>query len=182
MRLQRFLASAGLGGRRECEEIIASGRISQAELFSNDYEQIEGVEPAQYRTPFVSLTDQLLPPILESALDLPGVVFCAAVTREGFLPTHNKKFSRKPGGDPVWNAANARNRRFFTDRVGLAAGRSTSDCLTQAYRRDMGGGVYVTMKDVSAPIYVKGAHWGGLRIGYKPQAVRTLRTRPGRVS
>lgn len=28
MRLQRFLASAGLGGRRECEEIISSGRIS----------------------------------------------------------------------------------------------------------------------------------------------------------
>lgn len=28
MRLQRFLAGAGLGGRRECEEIIASGRIT----------------------------------------------------------------------------------------------------------------------------------------------------------
>jgi methyl-accepting chemotaxis protein len=31
----------------------------------------------------------------------------------------------------------------------------------------MGGGAYVLMKDISAPIVVRGRHWGGLRIGYK---------------
>jgi methyl-accepting chemotaxis protein len=40
--------------------------------------------------------------------------------------------------------------------------------LMQAYRRDMGGGVFAIMKDVSAPIMVRGRHWGGLRIGYRP--------------
>ena len=29
------------------------------------------------------------------------------------------------------------------------------------------GGTFALMKDVSAPITVKGRHWGGLRIGYK---------------
>ena len=70
----------------------------------------------------------------------------------------------------VWNAANARDKRFFDDRVGLAAGNSSSPYLIQSYRRDMGGGEFVTMKDISAPIYVNGRHWGGLRIGYKPES------------
>ena len=97
----------------------------------------------------------------------PRVVFCAAVDRNAFLPTHNTKFSQKQGGDPAWNAANCRNRRIFGDRVGLAAARNRKPFLLQSYRRDMGGGVFVPMKDVSAPIMVRGRHWGGLRLAYK---------------
>ena len=53
------------------------------------------------------------------------------------------------------------------DRTGLAAGRSTRSFLLQTYRRDMGGGNFVVMKDVSAPISVRGRHWGGYRIGFR---------------
>jgi methyl-accepting chemotaxis protein len=28
------------------------------------------------------------------------------------------------------------------------------------------------MHDLSVPIMVKGRHWGGLRLGYKPEAAR----------
>jgi methyl-accepting chemotaxis protein len=31
----------------------------------------------------------------------------------------------------------------------------------------MGGGQFVLMKDASAPVFVGGRHWGGVRIGYK---------------
>jgi hypothetical protein len=72
-------------------------------------------------------------------------------------------------GDVAWNTANCRNRRLFNDRVGLAAGRSTKKFLLQSYRRDMGGGRFVAMKDVSAPITVAGRHWGGRRIAYKTE-------------
>ncbi len=103
----------------------------------------------------------------EAALTLDQrVVFCAGVDRNGYLPTHNRKFSAPQGADPVWNAANARNRRIFDDRVGLKAGRSTAPFLLQVYRRDMGGGEFRMMKDLSAPIRVKGRHWGGLRLAY----------------
>jgi hypothetical protein len=33
--------------------------------------------------------------------------------------------------------------------------------------RDMGGSRHILMKDLSAPINVKGRHWGGLRLAYK---------------
>lgn len=150
------------------EAEVAAGRIALDDLFDEDYRAVAGSDPAQCLTRFTALTDRLLPPVQEPMLKLaPEVVWCAAVDRNGYLPTHNEKFSRPQGADPVWNAANCRNRRIFDDRTGLAAARSTRRFLLQTYRRDMGGGQFVTMKDLSVPIMVRGRHWGALRIGYR---------------
>ncbi|MDJ0947314.1 MAG: methyl-accepting chemotaxis protein [Alphaproteobacteria bacterium] len=150
------------------ESALAAGRLSVDELFDTDYQEIPGSNPRQVMTRFTAFTDEALPPVQERLLDLDErVVFAAAVDRNGYLPTHNKKFSQPQGDDVEWNTANCRNRRVFDDRVGLAAGQNTGPFLLQAYRRDMGGGVFAMMKDVSAPILVRGRHWGGLRIGYK---------------
>lgn len=153
----------------EFERAIDAGRISMADLFDSTYRPIPGTQPEQMMAPFTELTDALLPPIQEGILNSdPRVAFSAAVDKNGYLPTHNRKFSKPQGSDPAWNASNCRNRRIFDDRVGLKAGRNTAPFLMQTYRRDMGGGRYVAMKDVSAPIYVQGRHWGGLRMGFAP--------------
>ncbi len=150
------------------EKAVAAGRITEAALFDRDYKPIPGSNPEQLMAGCVKLTDEVLPPIQEPLLDFDEkVVFCAAVDTNGFLPTHNLKFGLPQGDDPVWNAANCRNRRLFNDRVGLAAGQNREPFLLQTYRRDMGGGNFVMMKDVSAPIMVRGKHWGGLRLAYK---------------
>ncbi len=150
------------------EKAVAAGRITEAALFDRDYKPIPGSNPEQLMAGCVKLTDEVLPPIQEPLLDFDEkVVFCAAVDTNGFLPTHNLKFGQPQGDDPVWNAANCRNRRLFNDRVGLAAGQNREPFLLQTYRRDMGGGNFVMMKDVSAPIMVRGKHWGGLRLAYK---------------
>ena len=150
------------------EEAVKRGKISASDLFDEGYRPVPGTNPQQYTTRFVRLTDWLLPRVQEPLLEIdPRVVFCAAVDRNGYLPTHNLKYSHPQGADPVWNAANCRNRRIFNDRTGLAAGRSTKRFLLQTYRRDMGGGTFALMKDLSAPIVVSGRHWGGFRIGFK---------------
>lgn len=150
------------------EEAIRRGKISAPDLFDEDYAPVPGTNPQQYTTRFVRLTDWLLPRLQEPILTLdPRVVFSAAVDRNGYLPTHNLKYSHRQGPDSVWNTANCRNRRIFNDRTGLAAGRSTKRFLMQTYRRDMGGGSFALMKDLSAPISVHGRHWGGFRIGFK---------------
>ncbi len=149
------------------EDALARGEISMADLFDEDYKPIAGTNPQQFMTRFVAFTDRVLPPIQEPILASdPKVVFCAAIDRTGFLPTHNRKFSQPQGRDIAWNTANCRNRRMFHDRVGLAAGHNTKPFLVQTYRRDMGGGQFALMKDVSAPITVQGRHWGGFRLGY----------------
>jgi methyl-accepting chemotaxis protein len=150
------------------EAAMARGEIGMAQLFDENYRPVSNTDPQQMLTAFVAFTDRHLPPIQEPLLSAdPRITFCAAVDRNGYLPTHNLKYSHKQGPDPVWNAANSRNRRIFGDRTGLGAGRSTAPFLLQTYRRDMGGGKFTLMKDCSAPIFVKGRHWGGFRIGFK---------------
>ena len=148
-------------------EAVRNGAITAADLFDENYVPVAGTDPKQYTTRFVAFTDRVLPEIQEPLLRISSqVVFCAAVDRNGFLPTHNLRFSMPQGGDPVWNAANSRNRRIFDDRTGLAASRNRRRFLLQTYRRDMGGGEFALMKDLSAPITVDGRHWGGLRLAY----------------
>ncbi len=150
------------------EQALARGEIGMAELFDENYAPVRDSDPQQHLTRFVALTDRLLPPLQEKLLASNGrIVFCAAVDRNGFLPTHNRKYSQPQGADPVWNNANCRNRRIFDDRTGLAAARNRKPFLLQSYRRDMGGGEFLVMEDLSAPILVRGRHWGGFRIGLK---------------
>jgi methyl-accepting chemotaxis protein len=149
------------------EKALQEGRTSMSRLFDRNYRLIPGTNPEQFVTESTALMDEIMPPIQEPALSIdPKIVFCAAVDENGYLPTHNKKFSRPPTDDPVWNTANCRNRRIFNDRVGLKAGRNQEPFLLQVYRRDMGGGAFKMMKDLSAPITVQGRHWGGLRLAY----------------
>ena len=149
------------------EQAVARGELSLADLFDRAYQPVPGSDPQQFTTRYIQLADRILPGLQEPLLALDQrVVFCAAVDTQGYLPTHNKKFSQPQGSDPAWNAAHARNRRIFNDRTGLAAGSHQKPFLLQTYRRDMGGGQYAMMKDVSAPIMVEGRHWGGLRLAY----------------
>ncbi|MBI3445221.1 MAG: chemotaxis protein [Magnetospirillum sp.] len=149
------------------EQELSKGTITAESLFDEAYRPVAGSNPTQYLTGFTDLTDRLLPPLLDGVVTgNERIVFCAAVDRNGYLPTHNTRFSQPQGGDPAWNAANCRNRRKFDDEVGLKAARSEAPFTVQSYRRDMGGGRQALMLDVSAPIIVNGRHWGGLRLGY----------------
>ena len=151
------------------EQAIAAGQISERALFDTKYVPVANSRPQQVMTAVTGFTDHFLPAIQEPVLALdPRIIFCAAVDRNGYLPTHNRAFSAPQSRDEVWNAAHCRNRRIFDDRVGLKSGRNTAPFLMQTYRRDMGGGEHVLMKDVSAPIMVSGRHWGGFRMGVKP--------------
>jgi len=149
-------------------QAVDGGRLSMDDLFDEAYRPVPDTAPEQHMTRFTAFTDTVLPTILDTMQKFDArVTYCVAVDRNGYLPTHNSNFSRPQGKDPVWNNANCRNRRIFNDRTGLRAGQNTRPFLLQSYRRDMGGSTFITMKDLSVPITVKGRHWGGLRLGYR---------------
>lgn len=153
----------------EFEAAIGRRQISEAQLFDERYRPIAGTDPPQFLTDYVEFTDRLLPPIQDPLQKSdPRIVFCVAWARSGYLPTHNPDYRRPQGPDPVWNAAHSRNRRIFKDRAVQRVSRNTKPFLLQTYRRDMGGGAFALLKDLSAPIYVRGRHWGAFRMGYRP--------------
>ena len=75
-------------------------------------------------------------------------------------------------GDQEKDKVGNRTKRIFNDPVGIEAARNTSKGFLQVYKRDTGE----TMWDVSSPIYVKGKHWGGFRIGLSLKAIDAAKT------
>jgi methyl-accepting chemotaxis protein len=150
------------------EGALRDGQISQSDLFDENYRPIEGTNPQQHTTRFCQLTDRLFPPVQEKTLGFSDkIVFCISADRNGYIATHNRKYCQpQRPGDTVWNTANSRYRRIFNDRTGLASARNTRPFLLQTYRRDMGGGRFVLLKEAAAPIVVGGRHWGGLRLAF----------------
>ena len=148
------------------ERAVDSGRIRLEDLFEQAYQPIPNTKPPKFKTKFDDLTDQVLTPVQEKLLDQnPWLVYAISCDRKGYVPTHNRKFSQPLTGDEKVDFVNNRTKRMFDDPVGKRCGDHEQPFLLQTYRRDTGE----VMHDISAPVMVKGRHWGGFRIGYKTE-------------
>ncbi len=144
--------------------LLNGGQLNVAQLFDTFYIPIPGTEPQKFHTQYDRLTDGVLRPILDKYLEMdPHFVFVVAVDRNGYLPTHNSKYTQPLTADKDHNTKWNRTKRIFDDRTGLAAAHNTKPYLLQRYSRDTGE----TMTDLSVPIVLQNRHWGALRIGYK---------------
>ncbi|MEO8154595.1 MAG: methyl-accepting chemotaxis protein [Rhizobacter sp.] len=149
------------------EDALRTRTITAAELFDENYRPVVGTNPQQHTSHFVELADRLFPQVQERVLGTSKkIVFCISVDRNGYVATHNKAYCNPQRGDLIWDTANSRYRRIFNDRTGLASARNQRPFLLQTYRRDMGGGKFVLLKEAAAPITVNGKHWGGLRVAF----------------
>jgi len=150
------------------DDALRTGTIRAADLFDEQYRPIPNTNPPQHTTRFVDLADRLFPQVQERVLGLSEkVAFAISADRNGYVATHNRKHSHPQRGDLAWDTANSRYRRIFNDRTGLSSARNQRPFLLQTYRRDMGGGNLVVMKEAAAPIVVDGRHWGGFRLGFR---------------
>lgn len=146
------------------EKALDDGRLSHAQLFSEQYTPIANTNPQKYHTPFDGFTDQHLPVIQEPILTRhANILYAGAVDRKGYFPTHNKKYSQPLTGKYEVDLVHNRGKRIFTDRTGQRAGSNTQPMLLQTYKRDTGE----ILHDLSVPIMVRGRHWGGFRVGFK---------------
>lgn len=172
---QRIYDLAREGASRIGEQFeadIVQNRISLEDLFDRNYTPIPNTRPSKYHTRFDGYTDQVLPTIQEALLPRhEGLVFAIACTPQGYVPTHNKAFSHALTGDAQVDAVQNRTKRKFDDRTGIRCGSHQQAVLLQTYTRDTGE----LMHDLSVPIMVKGRHWGGLRLGYKPEGAKAGR-------
>lgn len=143
-------------------QALASGVLTQEQLFDTRYEVIPNTEPKKFRTAYDAFVDATFQRIEDEVLRDEDVVFAVLVDRNGYLPTHNTKYAAG-----ATTPAGNRTKRMFDDPVGLAAARNRDPFLQQVYKRDTGE----TMWDLSAPIVVNGQHWGAFRIGFSIQRI-----------
>lgn len=168
MTLEKARLAASAGARQwgdTLDAAIDSGRLTVADVFDRDHQEIKGWAWGQnpkFHTRYDAFTDKAVLVFQDRLLEAsPDFIFAVGVDETGYLPTHNTRYQHPLTGDPAKDLAGNRSKRKFSDPVGLAAARNTEPSLQQIYPRDTGEMAW----DVSSPIYVKGKHWGGFRIG-----------------
>ncbi len=143
------------------EEAIDNGVFSIREAFDTDYQQIGNFDPPKFHTKYDFYTDKAVLGIIDEFLLDESIVFAVPVDVNGYLPTHNTRYQKPITGDVDKDRVGNRTKRVFNDPVGLKAAQNKDLGFLQIYHRDTGK----VMWDVSSPIYIKGKHWGGFRVG-----------------
>ncbi|MGD9807227.1 MAG: methyl-accepting chemotaxis protein [Deferribacterales bacterium] len=154
--------------KKQYEDYLTDLAKQGVDVFDKNYREIPGTNPKKFKTGYDSKVEKYFQDISEQLLNsINGCIFTLAVDINGYAPTHNKKYSRKPTGDIQQDTINSRDKRIFKDHAGLRAAKNVLPFLMQTYARDTGE----ILNDLSIPIEVNGKHWGALRIGFDPNAL-----------
>lgn len=145
-----------------CIKLLLKARNEGVDILDQQYRRIPNSNPARYNTVYDSAIDQQLTQILDYVLEqLPGGFYTLLIDKNGYCPTHNTIYSRKPTGELDHDTRYVRNKRIFDDAVSLGAAKNESGVLCQTYMRDTGE----IITDLSIPLDIEGSRWGAVRMG-----------------
>ncbi|GGA03534.1 chemotaxis protein [Blastomonas marina] len=150
------------------ESAIASGEISEADVFDDDYQPIAGSNPPRYRTRLMAWAHDNIRPLLDRyTASNPRIVATACTDRNGYLPAHTSEMSKAPTGDLTHDTKYCRNGRMILDPIDQKAKESTAPYMMAVYRQEGDGQTYHVVRNVYVPIYIDGKRWGDFEIAYK---------------
>jgi methyl-accepting chemotaxis protein len=140
-----------------------------ADIFDRNYQRVPKTDPPKFRTSYDARVEAGLRQIGDEVLNqMPKLRFAFFMDENGYAPSHNSVFSKPPTGDPKIDLLSSRDKRIFDDETSQRLSKNTEhDVLVQSYVRDTGE----LLTDVSLPVYIRGRHWGAVRIAFDPQSV-----------
>lgn len=169
---KEMLGTAQDFARRVTESMegwLAAKEVSEERLFACLYYPVAKTDPPKFTTDWDRLSDRDIQGIEEAVMTRSqSLIFAVLVDKHGYLPTHNLRYSQPLTGNLANDLVNNRTKRIFNDKTGLAAARSGAPFLVQRYQRDTGE----TMVDLSVPVYLRGVHWGAVRLGFRASDAR----------
>lgn len=146
------------------ERFLSSGALTVAQLFDTFYIPVPGTDPPKYNTQYNKIIEKSVQTIIDRYMAASTkIVYVFAVDRYGYLPAFNSRYSHLHTGNLEDDFKNNRANRILNDRTGRFASKNKLPYLIQRYSLD--GGEKIT--DLSTPIFIRGRHWGAVRIGYK---------------
>ena len=171
--LEKAKLAAAAGARQYGDALdgaVDGGLLSIQDAFDRTYVPIPGYDwgnKPKFHTRYDVVTDFLVLRMQDTLVQQGDLIFAIGVDDHGYIPTHNGKFLKPVTGDPAKDLEGHRGKVLANYPVGLAATSNLEPALVQVYRRDTGQTVW----DVSAPIFVKGKHWGGFRVGVSMEKI-----------
>jgi HAMP domain-containing protein len=157
------------------EDGIDNGLLTPGDVFDTSYQEIRGYDwggKPKYHTRYDGFTDRVVLAFQDRFLDTPEFMFAVGADVNGYVPTHNTPYQQALTGDVARDLAGNRTKRIFNSPVELKAATNEAGTLVQQYKRDTGADVW----DVSTPVFVKGKHWGGFRIGVSVDEIMRHKT------
>ena len=132
-------------------------------LFDQNYKLIANTDPKQYMTGYTERFAQICQEEIDRLTKgTPGGIVTFIVDTKGYCPVNNSWVSKAPTGDRAVDLPVCRNKRMFSDPVGLRAASNTQRFLLQTYLRDTGE----IMTEIDVPFFFEGRHWGNMRMGF----------------
>ncbi|WP_268797642.1 methyl-accepting chemotaxis protein [Pseudomonas huanghezhanensis] len=150
-----------------CRDVLQS-RLAEllgqgVNLFDQTYKPIPNTDPKQFMT---SYTERFAQVCQEECDKLTkgtrGGKVTFIVDAKGYCPVNNSWVSQKPTGNREVDLPVCRNKRMFSDPIGLRAAGNKQRFLLQTYLRDTGE----IMTEIDVPFFFDGRHWGNLRLGF----------------
>nr|WP_288466595.1 methyl-accepting chemotaxis protein [uncultured Pseudomonas sp.] len=132
-------------------------------LFDQNYKLIPNTDPKQYLTGYTERFAQICQEEIDRLTKgTQGGIVTFIVDNKGYCPVNNSWVSKPPTGNRAVDLPVCRNKRMFSDPVGLRAAGNTQRFLLQTYLRDTGE----IMTEIDVPFFFEGRHWGNMRMGF----------------
>ncbi|KPX14669.1 Methyl-accepting chemotaxis protein [Pseudomonas amygdali pv. dendropanacis] len=122
-------------------------------LFDQSYKLIPGTDPKQYMTGYTERFAQVCQEECDKLTKgTRGGKVTFIVDNKGYCPVNNSWVSLKPTGDRAVDLPVCRNKRMFSDPIGLRAAGNQQRFLLQTYLRDTGE----IMTEIDVRSFLKG--------------------------
>lgn len=145
------------------ELMVQSHQLTPDQIMDTDYVPIKDSNPRKYHTQYDTVFDNTIQKFEDEFLNDEDVVFSILIDKNGYVPTHNSKYSRPPDPDRTKNLMYSRSKRNFADKPEIKQvlqyrGDGTVKYL---YDRDTGE----SMWNIGAPVQFRDKHWGAFLVG-----------------
>ncbi|MBN2079271.1 MAG: hypothetical protein JW838_09915 [Spirochaetes bacterium] len=155
------------------ELMIHTNLLTPDHLLKEEYFAIKGSNPKKFNTRYDALFDNYIQGFEDEFLKDEDVIFALLIDRNGYVPTHNSKFSLPPDPDPVKNRKFNRSKRNFADKREIMevlkyTGPGTVRYL---YHRDTGE----LMWNIGSPVHLRDRHWGAFLVGISLHRINIIK-------
>ena len=148
------------------EEMNKAGQ----DIFDTRYQAYGNSKPQRFRVSWGEEYTNRCQALLEEAFnDIPNCAYAVGVNVDGYLSSHNTKFSKPMTGDDKVDLLGNRCNRKFNNPAELRAASNSNSMLIRTYLRDTGE----ILCDIAMPIEINGRLWGNVRVGMPAETLMT---------
>jgi hypothetical protein len=147
--------------------------LTEKDLFDTNYVKIKNTTPVKYHTKYDKFFDINMRNLEDKFLLDKDLEYAVLIDRNGYVPTHNTKYSQPESSNKKQNLISNRSKRIFINYPGIKdivkfKGKGT---IKSFYQRDTGEKIW----NIASPIVINGKHWGIFLIGVNLKRVEELK-------